>query len=116
MNTGERIKKRRKQLGLTLEDLSVKLNVSKPTVQRYESEEIKNIPLENLELLATELCASPSYLTGWDEKIYCPFDVEIISIARTLQNDEKKREFVKRILSLPEEKRDFIENIINNLK
>lgn len=116
MNTGERIKSRRKQLGLTLEDLSVKLEVSKGTIQRYETGEIKNIPSENLELLAKELCVSPSYLMGWDEKFYCPFDLDVISISRELQNDKGKKEFVELVLSLSEDKQDLIKTIIMNLK
>lgn len=116
MNTGERIKNRRKQMGLTLETLADKLNVSKTTIQRYETGEIHNIPSDNLELLATELCVSPSYIMGWDEKFYCPFSLEVISIARELQDNEEKRQFVKTIMALPEEKKNLIETIIRNLK
>ncbi len=40
----ERIKSRRQQLKLTLEDVANALGVNKTTVMRYESESIKKLP------------------------------------------------------------------------
>lgn len=67
MNIGERIKERRLALGLTLNDLSAKAGVSRQTIFRYESGEIKNIPSDKIELIARALETTPSYLMGWED-------------------------------------------------
>ena len=67
MTVGERIKKKRKEMNLTLEDLSKKASVSRQTIFRYESGEIKNIPSDKIELIAQGLGTSPSVLMGWEQ-------------------------------------------------
>lgn len=70
MSIGERIKKRRQQLGLSVDELARKLGKNRATIYRYESEEIENLPLTILEPLAKVLDVSPAYLMGWqDEKV-----------------------------------------------
>ena len=51
MSIGELIKKRRKELNLSLKDIAKKLNVSENSISRYENEEIKNIGIELFEKL-----------------------------------------------------------------
>ncbi|MBU3195697.1 helix-turn-helix domain-containing protein [Clostridium algidicarnis] len=68
MNMNEKIKIRREELGLTLQEVGEYLGVSKATVQRYESGEIKNLKLGSIEKLAKILKISPAYLMGWEEK------------------------------------------------
>lgn len=68
MELNEKIKLRREELGLTLQEIGDYLKVSKATVQRYESGEIKNLKLEIIEKLAIILKVSPAYLMGWEEK------------------------------------------------
>ncbi len=66
MTTHERIKKRRKELGLTAEQVAEALNVSRATVYRYESAEIEKLPIDIIEPLARILQTTPEYLMGWD--------------------------------------------------
>jgi len=54
-------------LNLTLEDVSKTLSLRKPTLQRYESGVISNVPFEKVEKLATILGTTPTYLMGWEE-------------------------------------------------
>lgn len=67
MNIGERIKFKRLEKDMTLEDLAKITGVSKPTIFRYESGEIKNIPSDKIEKLAQGLNVSPGYLMGWED-------------------------------------------------
>ena len=67
MGLKENIKRRRLELDLTLEDVSNKLCVSKPTLQRYESGVISNIPSDKIEKLAIILETTPAFLMGWEE-------------------------------------------------
>ena len=62
-----RLKQMRKEKGLTLEDLAVKLNTSRQTIHRYENGTISNIPPEKVVLLAEVLETTPAQLMGWDE-------------------------------------------------
>ena len=51
----ERMKQRRKELGYTFQDLANLTQMSKSTLQRYETGGIKNIPLSRLEDLSQAL-------------------------------------------------------------
>ena len=66
-NIVKRIKKRRLELGYSFQDLADKTNMSKSTLQRYETGTIKNLPLDKLDVLASALQTTPSYLMGWNE-------------------------------------------------
>lgn len=64
--TGSRIKTRRLELGLSVEELAAKLGKNRATVYRYESDEIENFPVSIIGTLAEALQTTPSYLMGWD--------------------------------------------------
>lgn len=67
MEIYERIKKRRKEIGLSAEIVAEKLGVSPATIYRYEKNDIKKFPTDILEPLAKVLRTTPSYLLGLDE-------------------------------------------------
>lgn len=62
----ERIKERRIELGYSFQDLADLTEMSKSTLQRYETGGIKNIPLDKLKILAKGLRVSPEWVMGWD--------------------------------------------------
>lgn len=64
-----RIKERREELGFSFQQLADLTNMSKSTLQRYETGGIKNIPLDKLEILAKSLSTSPEWILGWERKI-----------------------------------------------
>lgn len=63
----ERIKRLRKQNKLSVEEIVKKLNISRATYYRYESNEIEKLPLTILEPLAKILNTTPAYLMGWQD-------------------------------------------------
>lgn len=65
MNIGERIKQRRKQLKLSVDDLAEKIGKNRATIYRYESNDIENAPIDIIDPLAKALNVEPSYLMGW---------------------------------------------------
>lgn len=65
MNTGDRIKQRRIELGLTADELAKKIGKSRATIYRYENGDIENMPTPVLEPLARALETTPADLMGW---------------------------------------------------
>lgn len=66
MTVGERIKARRKDLGLSADKLAELVGVNRATVYRYEGDEIKNMGTDTLVPLAKALRTTPAWLMGWD--------------------------------------------------
>lgn len=67
MTTGDRIKKRRNELGMTQEELAKKLGyASRSSVNKVEkSRELSN---KKVKLYSDALKCTPAYLMGWDEE------------------------------------------------
>ena len=66
MTTGERMKARRKEISVPVEEIAKALNVSVATVYRYENGEIEKVPRAVLEPLAKVLRTTPAFLMGWE--------------------------------------------------
>lgn len=67
MEIYEKIKKRREDLGLTMEEVAQALGVNRTTISRYESKEISKISIDVIPALAKVLQVSPAYLMGWED-------------------------------------------------
>jgi len=93
MTIGNRIKNRRKELNLTVDEVAEKLNKNRATIYRYESDEIENLPITILEPLAEILNTTPAYLMGWEEKE----DEKINTIAAHHDDEEWTEEELKEI-------------------
>lgn len=63
----ENIAKRRKSLGLTLDEVAAGVGVATSTIQRYESGRIENFKIPVLNSIAAALRVSPELLYGRDE-------------------------------------------------
>ena len=68
MTRGEKIKTVRERIGLSQTALADKINVSKQTMYKYESDVITNIPSDKIEAIAQICNCSPQYLMGWEEQ------------------------------------------------
>lgn len=66
LTLGDKVKSRRIELGLTLQQLADKIGVSNATVQRYESGRIKTPRSSQIRALASALNVSPNYLFDID--------------------------------------------------
>ena len=60
--TGKRIKERRKQLGISADDIAEELAISRSTVYRWENGDIDKIPITVIKTLAILLHTTPAYL------------------------------------------------------
>lgn len=102
--TGEQIKKRRKQLGMSADELAEKLGVSRSTIFRYEKGDIDKVPAEYAKPLADALCTTPAYLIGWEDNLETETDfipklmtdtisVEHVKLLLELSDTDKKSVF-----------------------
>lgn len=77
MNIGKRIKERRKELSLSVDDVAKALGKNRATVYRYESNDIENLPITVLEPLSSILNTTPEYLMGWTEDVSCLSNIKV---------------------------------------
>ena len=68
MSIGERIKNRREALGMTQEELALKLGYSsRSSINKIESNE-RNLKQSKIKAIADALGTTPGYIMGWDEE------------------------------------------------
>lgn len=63
----QRVADLRRESGMSYQELADATGLSKSTLQRYETGDIKNIPLSKLKSLASALNVSPAELMGWED-------------------------------------------------
>ena len=113
MTIGQRIKSKRIELGLSVDEVAEKLGKNRATIYRYEKDDIKDLPITVLEPLAKVLETTPADLMGWEQidsnfsgkeapkEIYDKFknnvskfhgkDKELLDIYRKLSSPNQKR-------------------------
>ena len=67
MNMGERLKELRLKKGATQEEVGKVINVTKPTIMKYEKGLVENLKRSSIEKLAKYFNVTPSYLMCLDE-------------------------------------------------
>ena len=95
---GGRIKSRRDELDMTLDEVASKVGVSKSTIQRYENGLIGRIKLPVIESIADALWVSPDWLIGVSEEKTAdpkvdglsPLEARLMELVRRLTDDQKK--------------------------
>lgn len=86
-----RLKNQRIKLGYSYQDLANITNISKSTLQRYETGFIKKVPITQIDILARALGVSPAYLMGWDKSSQLTAQEEThIKKYRQLDDDGKE--------------------------
>ena len=62
-----KLRAKRLENNLSLQEVADKLGISKVTVSRYETLDITNIPSDKIEGMAELYNTTPAYLMGWEE-------------------------------------------------
>lgn len=103
-SVGSRIKNRRIELGLSVDEVARRLGKDRTTVYRYESDYIKNLPLTVLEPLAEVLQTTPgAFLVDVDTRQNSEDDtVRRLLKYMTLLNPAGQAEALSRIEELTE--------------
>ena len=68
MTAGERLKRLRKERGLTAEELGAMIGKDRSTIYRYERGDIEHATIDVFPHLAMALETTPQYILGWDNK------------------------------------------------
>lgn len=108
MNVGKRIKERRLELNMSVEELANRLGKNRTTVYRYEKGDIENLPIDILGPLAEALETTPAYLMGWENKS----NKDIVTVGKLLKIMRTNRnmtieEYSKEIGISPEDLRMY---------
>lgn len=91
MDVGLKMRERRKEVHMTLEQVAARAGVCRATISKYEKGQITNIPLEKIEKIAKALRCDPSFLMGWEE--YPTNTTKLMALYDRL-NEEGKRKLL----------------------
>lgn len=84
---GQRIRERRKELGISAEYLADRIGVNYTTIYRYESSTIEKIPVEKFDSLCKVLETTPAILMGNG-------DESMADIPKGFSNPQEAIEFI----------------------
>lgn len=117
MTVGDRIRKQREILGITQTELAEKVNISKQTLYKYETNIVTNIPSDKIEKLAKELNVSESFLMGWEETspnyLYTDEATNFMIRITKLAKDKVFVERMNKYMSLTSDNRKSIDDMID---
>lgn len=134
MDIGDRIKRRREELGLSQEELAQKVGYkSRSSVNKIELDG-RGLPQNKIVLFAKALKTTPAYLMGWEEidshligreasdEIYKKFadnierhhgkEKELLNVYKQLsdENKDKTLQYSKNLLSVQQMENDLLPN------
>ena len=96
MTVGERIRKLRKEKGLTQEELGNLLGVKKAAVQKYESGLVQNLKQATIQRLCEIFNREPNYFILTDRELEVSLREEVVFIERI------ERKYGKEVVSIIE--------------
>lgn len=105
MNIGERIREKRKALGISQVQLADELGISKQLLYKYEKQGLTNMPLDRVQQFAKALNCTPEYLMGWEDD---PNYQKGLAIGRAIASDETSIILEKIAQLSPEAKAELI--------
>lgn len=106
--------KRRKEMGLTQEELAERLGYkSKSTINKIELG-INDIPQSKVVKFATALNTTPAYLMGWDEQIQSD-PVGTAELHFEILADEDISEIFEDFKKLDKKKRKIVKDLVKSL-
>ena len=121
MTIGRNIYHARKLSGMTLEELSKHIGISRQTLSRYENGIIGNIPSDRIEKIAIALNVSPAQLMGWEEMSGNPeeeyyADPAVNEYAEQLRTNPNMRLLFDATKDMSKEDIDYVVDLVNRLK
>lgn len=84
------IENRRKELGMTLDDVARRVGVNRATVMRWEKGIIQNLGRDKIAALAAALQVTPEYLLGWTDDPGIQMETDLATAAADLTQEERE--------------------------
>ena len=91
ITVGQRIRKRRKELNMSVDELAERIGKDRATIYRYEKGEIENMPMALLQPTADALEVTISYLMGLEDEETVPIDAKPNSLGVKIRNARKSK-------------------------
>lgn len=116
MTIGDRIKKLRKEKGISVDKLAEIIGKDRATIYRYESNDIEKMPTSVLEPLATALGTTPAHLMGWDDTPPTTEDTIVKLLKAQYSLNEQDVKFVMDYIKLIPAEREALRTAIEAIK
>lgn len=123
MDIGNKIRKKREELGMTQDELAKKLGYkSRSSVNKVENS--REIPVKKVKLYANALDLSVPFLMGWEKEVSFDkleidnsYSSEEEALDENLVNMNKRmKEYALKLANLPKEKQEHIMSLIDMLE
>ena len=113
MSIGQRIRTKRKEMGMSVDELAARLGKDRSTVYRYEKGDIENLPLDILEPIAKALDTTPAVLMGWVAEESGQRTTELAQLYKRMRLDDDFYRMVQKLDKLSETQLDSIKQLLN---
>lgn len=113
MSIGQRIRAKRKEMGMSVDELAARLGKDRSTVYRYEKGDIENLPLDVLEPIANALNTTPATLMGWVAEESGQRTTELAQLYKRMRLDDDFYRMVQKLDKLSETQLDSIKQLLN---
>lgn len=113
MSIGQRIRAKRKEMGMSVDELAARLGKDRSTVYRYEKGDIENLPLDVLEPIANALNTTPAALMGWVTEESGQRTTELAQLYKRMRLDDDFYRMVQKLDKLSETQLDSIKQLLN---
>lgn len=114
IEVGRRIQEKRKELGLSQDDLAVRLGLnsksSRSVISKLEKN-ANNITTDRVRQIAKALGVTPGYLMGWEDNLT---EGSAIAMANIIKNSDDT-EFMQKYNSLSEENKKEVHRFVDFL-
>ena len=113
MSIGQRIRAKRKEMGMSVDELATRLGKDRSTVYRYEKGDIENLPLDVLEPIANALDTTPAVLMGWVAEESGQKNTMMAQLIGRMRRDDRFYNMVRKLALLDEAQTGSIEQLLN---
>lgn len=112
MKLNDKLRKRRLELDMTLEDVGNIVGVSKSTVKKWESGDIENMRRDKIELLAKALKVGPGFVMGWEDDEDC----KVIEIRPKFELSLDEERIINKYRSFPQKYKNKVFELIEGIE
>lgn len=110
MTIGERIQQRRKEIGMSVDELAKNIGKDRSTIYRYENGDIKKFPLDILEPIADVLGINIQ------ELVYDDLPISTTDLYSKILTDNEFLKSIQEYYELSDDDKKMIRDLISRLK